>query len=193
MNVINYQLPPHLHAIQRDTCAISFTMSSDLETGSLLRTLAASKPGGTFLEIGCGTGLSAAWILHGMSDEATLKTVDNDPKVIEIAKKHLGHDPRVQFYLMDGEKFIDRLKNETFDLVFADSWPGKYYHLEETLALVKMGGVYIIDDMLPQENWPAGHSKKVKTLIKYFDKNRKFVCTKLNWSTGIIIAVRISF
>src|SRR5882672_9803696 len=39
---------------------LDFSMASDLQTGSLLSTLAASKVAGRFLELGTGTGLSTA-------------------------------------------------------------------------------------------------------------------------------------
>ena len=48
-------------------------MPSDPLTCTLLRTLAASKPGGQFLELGSGTGLSTAWLLDGMDARATLR------------------------------------------------------------------------------------------------------------------------
>jgi predicted O-methyltransferase YrrM len=50
--------PQILEAIARDSAAIGFAMASEPQTGSLLRTLAASKPGGRLLEIGTGTGIS---------------------------------------------------------------------------------------------------------------------------------------
>jgi len=39
---------------------LGFTMGSEPRTGALLRTLAASKPGGRFLELGTGTGVGRA-------------------------------------------------------------------------------------------------------------------------------------
>lgn len=44
----------------------------------------------------------------------------------------------------------------SFDLIFADAIPGKYEHLDETLALLRRGGLYVVDDMLPQ---PTGRPK----------------------------------
>ena len=75
-------------------------------------------------------------------------------------------------------------------MVFADAWPGKYSEIAEVLALVKIGGFYVIDDMSTQPNWPNGHQQKVDTLIAYLEERTDFNLTKINWSTGIIIAVR---
>jgi hypothetical protein len=31
--------------------------------------------------------------------------------------------------------------------------------------MLKPGGLYVIDDMLPQPNWPEGHAAKAEVLI----------------------------
>jgi hypothetical protein len=56
--------------------------------------------------------------------------------------------------------------------------------------MLNTGGYYIIDDMLPQPNWPIGHAEKVKEFIGKLEERRDLVITKLNWSTGIVIAVK---
>ena len=70
-------------------------MGSEPKTGSLLRALAASKPKGNFLELGTGTGVGTAWLLAGMDPDSRLVTVDMDTEVVQIAQRHLGHDPRL--------------------------------------------------------------------------------------------------
>jgi hypothetical protein len=45
-------MPAALNAIEHDTTMVGFTMISESRTGALLRTLAASKPGGALLELG---------------------------------------------------------------------------------------------------------------------------------------------
>ena len=183
-------LPDALAAIEKDTAALGFSMASDHQTGSLLRTLAASKPGGSLLEIGTGTGLSAAWILDGMDGGSRLDTVDNDPAVVEIARRHLGNDLRVTFHVLEGAELLNKLADREFDLIFADSWPGKYNHLDEALRILKRGGFYVIDDLLPQQNWPEGHAAKVPILIEALEAHKNLVITKLGWSTGLIVAVK---
>ena len=129
--------PAQTAPIMDATRAHGFAMASDLQTGSLLRTLAASKPGGAFLELGTGTGLSAAWILSGMTESATLVSVDSAPAAQDIAREHLGSDARVTFHLGDGGAFIESVRGQLFDVIFADTWAGKYTHLSETLALLQ--------------------------------------------------------
>ena len=68
--------------------------------------------------------------------------------------------------------------------------PGKYDLFEETFALLRRGGFYIIDDMLPQPNWPVGHAEKAEEFINKLEARKNLVLTKMNWSTGIIIVVK---
>lgn len=165
-------------------------MGSDVLTGNYLRTLAASKPKGRFLEIGTGTGLSAAWILNGMDSRSTLLSVDNNPDVVSVAEKFLGSDPRLTLRMADGKAFIHSLAGQTFDMIFADSWPGKYNSFEETLRLVAPSGFYVLDDMLPQPSWPEGHEKSVEELLIKLDELKDFQVCKMNWSTGLVLCTR---
>lgn len=184
------RLPPLLKRIEDDTEALGFGMASDRKTGALLRALAASKPGGKLLELGTGTGLSACWLLAGMDGRARLTTVDNDESALAVAGEHLGHDARIAIHCMDGAEFLASRPDERFDLIFADAWPGKFSQLDEALALLAPGGLYVIDDLLPQANWPEGHAPKVPRLIEALDAKDDLVITKLAWSTGILIATR---
>ena len=185
----NLSPPPVVQAIQQDTTALGFSMASEPQTGSLLRTLAATKLAGAFLELGTGTGLCTAWILDGMDRQSTLTTVDNDAAVLTIAQRHLGNDLRVTFHLSEGARFLEALRGQTFDFIFADTWPGKYHQLDEALTLLKPGGLYVIDDMLPQANWPAGHDVKAAALIATLEQRADLTMTKLNWASGLIAAI----
>jgi predicted O-methyltransferase YrrM len=184
------QEPAQLEAIWQETVALNFNMASDKQTGALLRALAATKPGGRFLELGTGTGLSACWLLDGMAADATLLTVDSDPAVLAVAQAHLGTDPRVTIRYADGVEVLDELPEESLDFIFADTWPGKYHHLDEALARLKPGGIYFIDDLLPQPNWPEGHAAKAGALVKTLENRPDLVLTSLAWSTGIIIGAK---
>ena len=63
---IKQKYPLAYNAIKKATEAHGFDMPSEVLTCSLLKTLAATKPGGKFLELGTGTGLATTWILDGM-------------------------------------------------------------------------------------------------------------------------------
>jgi predicted O-methyltransferase YrrM len=183
--------PPAIVAdLLREAESLGFRLSCEPLTGSLLRTLAASKPGGTLLELGTGVGVGTAWLLAGMTADTRLTSVDNDDRVQEVARRHLGGDPRVAFLTEDAGPLLRRLTPGSFDLIFADAWPGKFTHLDEALRLLERGGLYVIDDLLPQATWPDDHAGKVEGLLADLEARADLVLTWLDWSSGVVVAVR---
>jgi predicted O-methyltransferase YrrM len=191
MNDTPTHTPRAVQHIKEASHTLSFTMNCDDLTGNLLKTLAASKPGGRLLELGTGTGLSTVWIAEGMDKDSSLWTVELEEKYSHVAQQVLANDKRIKFFVEDGTAFLERHQQERFDFIFADTWPGKYWSLDIALNMVKPGGFYIIDDMLEQPNWPEGHAEKAKGLFETLDTRNDFFITKLNWSTGIVICTKI--
>ncbi len=184
-----HALPAAWSAIQARTAALGFGMPSEANTGALLRLLAGSKRGGRILELGTGTGLATAWLLDGLDASARLVSVDVDPVVQEVAREHLK-DERLRFVLADGLDYVRAQPPGSFDLIFADAWPGKYEGLDETLGLLRRGGLYVIDDMLPQPNWPEGHPARVDALVERLASDPDLTVANLAWASGLIIAAR---
>jgi predicted O-methyltransferase YrrM len=176
------RVPESVPHILAETDALNFNMISEPKVGALLAALAASKPGGRFLELGTGTGHGTAWLLSGMDSASRLESVDTDATFVAVAERHLGSDPRVSFHVMDGAEFIRQAPPGHFDLIYADAWPGKFTDLDEALALLRPGGMYVIDDLLPQPNWPEGHAPRVPALIERLEGRRGFVTLKLAWA-----------
>ncbi len=179
-----------IEQIEKESQAIGFDQVSDRKVGALLSTLCASKPGGRFLEFGTGSGLSTAWMIAGMDSASELMTVENDRRVLDIAEKYLSDIGNVTFVYGEGEKTIASIEKGSIDILFADTWPGKYTDLDEALALLKIGGVYVIDDMLPQENWPEGHAEKAEALIDYLRKRDDLIVSYLDWASGVYICTK---
>jgi predicted O-methyltransferase YrrM len=186
------KLPPQLAAIEEATGALGFGMASDRATGELLRTLAASKPGGSLLELGTGTGMATSWLLHGMDAAARLLSVDNDGVAQAVARDHCGEDSRLTLATEDGDTTLTRLAaaGAVYDLIFADTWPGKFRLLDVALGLLKTGGFYVVDDLLPQPNWPPNHGERVERLLAELRSRPDLVITQLDWSTGLLVAVK---
>ena len=86
--------------------------------------------------------------------------------------------------------YVKVLAYRKFDCIFADTWHGKYLMLDEVLEMLNKGGFYIVDDMLPQPNWPEGHQEKAMKFINILENRDDFFVTKQHWATGIIIAVK---
>lgn len=194
-DLLNPTVPAVFDTLQIATAQISFQLACEPLTGALLRTLAASKPAGKFLEIGTGTGIGTCWILDGMDAYSTLTTVDRDTKVNAVAQQYLGQDTRVQFITADAEVFLKTMQEQgepVFDFIFADTFPGKFHLLDEALALLKRGGLYVIDDLLPQTTWPENHQGNVDRLIAELEGRADLCLTKLAWASGMIIAAKIA-
>jgi predicted O-methyltransferase YrrM len=182
--------PAALPTILARTEALAFPMPSEPRTGAMLRVLAASKPSGRLLELGTGTGLSAAWLLDGMDHNARLVTVDVDAAPQAVAREILGSDGRLEIFTEDAAEFLRRNVGASFDLIFADAWPGKFELLDEALALLSPGGLYVIDDMLPQASWPAGHAPRPPRLLADLASRPGFRTVSLAWSSGLVVVAR---
>ncbi len=170
--------------------ALGFDMNSGMQVGQLLASLAASKPGGRCLELGTGCGLGVAWLLSGMDGQSHLVSVDTDDGPQAIARDVLGADARVTFVLEDGGAVLERTDPGTYDLIFADAWPGKFSHLDEALAALRPGGIYVVDDLLPQPNWPDGHQANVDAYLDDLRGRDGFAFTQMDWATGVVMLVR---
>ncbi|WP_109831502.1 O-methyltransferase [Reichenbachiella versicolor] len=184
------KMPSVFQSLEKRCIEIGFTMPSDVYIGTLLKSLIASKPSAKVLELGTGVSLSLAWMIEGLDEDSHLISIDNDPKLVSIAKEYFGNDHRVDLQCCDGTDWIKNYQGGKFDLVFADAWPGKYSELEEVLDLINVGGFYVIDDMNPQPNWPEGHAEKAKGLVTYLESREDFSITKMNWSTGVILCTK---
>lgn len=184
------QHPAPLQALLEHSERIGFTMNADHRVGSLLRTLTASRPGGNFLELGTGTGVALSWMLDGMDEHSSIISIDNDGEALGVAREQLGGDARLTLVEADAEGWIMEYSGARFDLIFADTWAGKYHTLEPTLQLLKPGGMWLIDDMIAQASWPEGHAERALALMQSLADRQDLLLTSLPWATGVILAVR---
>ncbi len=182
--------PAVLNQLQAISSQIGFTMPSDLLVGQLLRTLVASKISAHILELGTGMGLSLCWMADGLNKNSTLTSIDNDNELIQLVKPFFEQDTRINIICNDASIWLKKYNGSKFDLIFADAWPGKYSELDLTLGLLNKGGLYIVDDLLPQSNWPEGHHNNVNQFIAKLQDRADIFLTKISWSTGIIIVTK---
>ena len=185
-----HNLPEGFAAIEIASKSIRFSMPSDLQTGALLKALVGSKPRAKVLEIGTGTGLATAWLLAGMDADSVLLSIDNEQVYQSVADNILGDDKRLSLLCTDAGQWLEDNQEQKFDLIFADAWPGKYANLDAALGSLVVGGLYVIDDMMPQPNWPAGHEDNVDKLVAELESRTDLQLVKMAWSTGILIATK---
>jgi predicted O-methyltransferase YrrM len=109
-----------------------------------------------------------------------------------VAREALGRRPARAFVVADGLDHVRAQPPASFDLIFADAWPGKYEGLDETLALLRPGGLYVVDDMVRQPNWPEGHQPRVDALAARLKSHPDLTTVALGWASGLVIAARRS-
>ncbi len=180
--------PTKLAAIENDTQALGFDMPSTRETGSLLRKLASSLPSSRFIELGTGTGLATCWLLDGMDHSSQLLTVDINTEVLDVARRHLGADKRLTIVHDDVVSWLAQAPRNSIDFIFADALPGKFSELDQALSMLSEGGLYVVDDLLPQSNWPEGHALRVPVFINELRSNPELEVDYRAWASGILIA-----
>ncbi|MFT3871803.1 MAG: class I SAM-dependent methyltransferase [Nocardioides sp.] len=171
------------------SAAIGFEASSTDAVGDLLAALVASKPGGRILELGTGTGLGTVRLLQGMDPTAHLVTIELDATLSAIAREEI-HDERIEWIIGDAGEWLAGRSDE-FDLIFADTWPGKFTHLEEALGLVKSGGFYVVDDLRSQPDWPADHQAAVDDLVATLSRRPDWITAHLDAASGVMVCVRL--
>jgi predicted O-methyltransferase YrrM len=191
MDERTFQPPPKpLEAIMAEIRQIGFQSWCWPQVGALLRVMAALKPGGRLLEIGTATGVGTCWLLDGMDAKARLLTVDINPKVQAVARSHLGADARLTVVCEDAEATIRREPPDTFDLIFADGGAGKHALLDEALALLRPGGIYVCDDTKPHPMWPPEHAATIPPLMQALAARKDFRRVYIDWSSGVVVMVK---
>lgn len=180
--------PDTIERIAARSAEVGFEEASASAVGELLTALAASKPGGRLLELGTGAGRGTACLLRGMDADARLLTVELDPQLSAIAQTELPDD-RVEWVVADGGDWL-AANTGAFDLVFADTWPGKFTHVDQALALVARGGFYVVDDLLPQPNWSAEHQAAVDELVATLRALPGWVTAYVEDASGVLLCVR---
>ena len=108
---------------------------------------------GNWLELGTGTGLSTLFLAEVL-EAGQLDTVDVNEEYSKAAQSVIGPKQGLQFIVEDGGDFLSSCKPQAYNFVFANAWPNKYSHLHLVLNTLAVGGLYFIDDLLPQSNWP---------------------------------------
>ena len=129
-------------------------------------------------------------MLDGMDAASELFSIDVNHDLQAAAGEALGHDRRLTLISEDAVQFLQRQPAGSFDFVFADALRGKYEGLDEALRVVRPGGFYVIDDMLPQSNWPEGHGPRVLALLETLAARPDFEITPMAWASGLVLAAR---
>jgi len=105
------------------------------------------------LIIGLGGGVLSN-VMHEISPEAEITSVDIDPVVVEMAKEYFNYqeNDKVKTEIKDGRVFVKRalLKNEKYDWIILDAFNGDYIpeHLMSKEFLSEVKGLLDDDGLL---------------------------------------------
>jgi predicted O-methyltransferase YrrM len=179
--------PKYYYEILEKSKKIHFEMYSQEDLGLLLRFLTASKKNPQVLELGTGTGLSLCWIIDALGKKGSVISIEKEQDYLKIAAGFFGNDPRVQLIHQDAHLWIQDNKGAQFDLVFADTWTGKFTDFEAVLAMVKPGGFYLVDDLNFQSDWPRSHQDKVIILMEKLKCREDFFSLSLDEGSGFMV------
>jgi predicted O-methyltransferase YrrM len=185
--------PPRLAAARRAADRLDFTMSCSDQTGQVVAFLASVKPGSRILELGTGVGHGTIWLTSGMGPDAALTTIEIDHRCLTAARTTVGPDERITWVQGDAGQWLVEHPDRRFDLLFADCWPGKFTHLDDALALLADDGIYVVDDLNPQPNWPPDHQGRVDSLLGALNSRPDLHILTLPVATGVLLATRHGF
>jgi predicted O-methyltransferase YrrM len=131
-------------------------MQSAAEQGQFMALLVELIGARRILEIGCFTGYSALWMALALEPDGRLITLDVNRDWTEIGRRawrEAGVEDRIEVRIGEALASLDALRAEgaegSFDLAFIDADKKNYdAYYERALALVRRGGLILIDNVL---------------------------------------------
>lgn len=146
------------------------------ETGRLLAALAATR-GGTMAEFGTGTGVGTAWLRSGVrGDTARILTAELEPRLAKAAAEIFQDDPQVEVRAADWASLTDA---GPFSLLFLDSGQPEEVRVDRIEALLEPGGIVVLDDFPPCEQWPPLAYGRVDTLREEWLTDERFTAVEV--------------
>jgi predicted O-methyltransferase YrrM len=145
------------------------------ETGRLLATLAATRSG-TLAEFGTGTGVGTAWLRSGVRNGAHILTAELDPKLAGAAAKIFEDDPQVEVRAADWATLMDA---GPFSLLYLDAGDPESVRVDAVADLVEPGGIVVLDDFTPCEQWPPLSYGRVDTLREQWLTDERFTTVEV--------------
>ena len=107
-----------------------------------------------------------------------------------MAHSFFEEDDRIEFVNLDASEWIENNKEARFDLIFADTWAGKFTDLDAVLEMVKPNGFYLIDYLNYQAHWPGYHQEKVLFLVEKLKYHPDFYTFPIDVGTGLMLLCR---
>jgi len=159
------------------------------ETGRLLAALAATRTG-TMAELGTGCGVGTAWLRSGVrGDSARIVSAELDARLATFAGEIFEDDPLVEVLAVDWSSLRDR---GPFSLLFLDGEMPGDIGVDSIVDLVEPGGMVVLDDLQPCEQWPPLSYGRVDALREQWLTDERFAAVEVMVAAGtaVLIATR---
>ncbi len=193
-------IPPLILDAQALAKHMSFENSCSVEVGCLLRLLASHVLAGAVGEIGTGCGVGAAWIVSGLMASSRFVTIDSDAHCTHAVRELLHRAPNTR--IIHGD-WRDILVEGPFDLLFIDAGPAKAAPgngetgpggTDDILQAVQIGGMIVMDDFTPEQQWPEAWRDRSDPLRDYWLNEERLHATEIltTPTTSVILATRIT-
>lgn len=170
-------------------------------TAALLTTLAASVNATHVVEVGTGTGVSAAALLAGMTPDGILTSIDVEAEHQRVARETLnalGHD-HTHARLIAGRELevLPRLADEQYDLVFVDGDRAEYPAiLTQARRMLRTGGLVVFDgvlsDTIADTSQRDAETTALRDLVHGVRDADEWVPALLTVGHGVLVATKRS-
>lgn len=168
--------------------------------GTALRMLVASCGAKAVAEVGTGTGVSGLWLLAGMSADAVLTTIDNEPEHHKIARTAFAaaemRPPRTRLISGQALDILPRMAARAYDLVFLDADPAQTSaYVKEATRMLRRGGLLIIAHALWNHTVADPARREPETVMlrqlgRELAESEDYTTTLLPVGDGLLVAVR---
>ena len=127
---------------------------------------------------------------NGLGAKGVVVSFEKEAQYLKLAASFFWEDLRLQLVYQNAHLWVNENKKARFDLIFADTWTGKFTELETVLDMVKPGGFYVLDDFNQQTDWPRDHQDKVILLMEKLKCQKDFYILPLDIGSGFMVLCR---
>lgn len=168
---------------------LGFEHSCSDAVGHLLQVLAGQFPGETIGEIGGGCGVGTAWLAAGLPSDSHLITIDSNDAAVASVRSQFNDHARVEILLGDWQAL---LQHGPFAMLFVDVSEAKNNFADDVIDALRPGGLVVIDDLTPVDDWPEQWAGKPDTLRQtWLDHPRmRAVEVMVTPTSAVILATR---
>jgi predicted O-methyltransferase YrrM len=190
-----YQATSVIPALVQQATALAaelgFTASCTPEVGRLLRVLAGACRQGRIGEIGTGCGVGTAWMAGGLAPGVGLWTVEIDARRAALARCLLRGVPGVEVLTGDWQTI---LPHGPFALLCADARAAKVEAPEQVLAALAPGGLLVLDDLTPEDQWPPEWRGRPDPVRVWWLNEPRLAATEIRVApeAAVILATRLA-